>query len=62
MSGWKTATDEMRAAARRAFETQHDVFPFWEVFDAKTQDDILQGRCIYKEHHGVPILDYSAKA
>lgn len=32
---------------------------FWFVLDRKTQEDLIDGKCIYSEYECVPIIDYT---
>jgi hypothetical protein len=31
----------------------------WFALDAKTRDDLIEGKCIYSQYEGTPIIDYT---
>jgi len=38
-----------------------DACRFWFVLGRKTQADLRAGICVYSEHEGIPVIDYTQK-
>lgn len=52
-------TDEEREELRLMLKRLDGPMPLFILLSPTEQDDILHGRCVYRQHEGVPILDYT---